>query len=72
VLTLLFTITNDREIPKKPNIIVDTFPAIDSAGLYFPTGVDPVRLLRVVSAMLAFGLLPAKDRSFRIQAMTGN
>jgi NitT/TauT family transport system substrate-binding protein len=37
----------------------------------FPTGVDPVRLQRVVSAMLRFGLLPSQDRSFKIQAMTG-
>ena len=37
----------------------------------FPAGVDAVRLQRVVSAMLRFGLLPPKDRSFRIQTMTG-
>jgi ABC-type nitrate/sulfonate/bicarbonate transport system substrate-binding protein len=37
----------------------------------FPTGVDAVRLQRVVSAMLRFGLLPEKDTSFKIQAMTG-
>ena len=37
----------------------------------FPAGVDAVRLQRVVSAMLQFGLLSPKDQSFRIQAMTG-
>ena len=37
----------------------------------FPAGVDAVRLQRVVSAMLRFGLLPAKDQSFKVQAMTG-
>jgi NitT/TauT family transport system substrate-binding protein len=37
----------------------------------FPTGVDPVRLQRVVSAMVRFGLLPQQDGSFRIQSMTG-
>jgi NitT/TauT family transport system substrate-binding protein len=37
----------------------------------FPTGVDAVRLQRVVSAMLRFGLLPGKDASFKIQSMTG-
>jgi len=46
---------------EKPNIVVDALPASDSAGLQ-----------RVVSAMLTFGLLPPKDRSFRIQAMTGS
>jgi NitT/TauT family transport system substrate-binding protein len=37
----------------------------------FPAGVDAVRLQRVVSAMLRFGLLPPKDQSFKIQTMTG-
>jgi NitT/TauT family transport system substrate-binding protein len=37
----------------------------------FPAGVDAVRLQRVVSAMLQFGLLPAKDQSFKIQTITG-
>jgi NitT/TauT family transport system substrate-binding protein len=37
----------------------------------FPAGVDTVRLQRVVSAMLRFGLLPPKDQSFKIQTMTG-
>ena len=37
----------------------------------FPAGVDAVRLQRVVSAMLRFGLLPPKDQSFKVQAMTG-
>jgi len=36
----------------------------------FPTGVDPARLQRVVSAMLRFGLLPASDGAFRITTMT--
>ena len=35
----------------------------------FPAGVDAVRLQRVVSAMLRFGLLPPKDQSFNIQTM---
>jgi NitT/TauT family transport system substrate-binding protein len=37
----------------------------------FPTGVDPARLQRVVSAMLRFGLLPPADDAFRITSMTG-
>ena len=37
----------------------------------FPAGVDAVRLQRVVSAMLRFGLLPPKDQSIKVQAMTG-
>jgi NitT/TauT family transport system substrate-binding protein len=37
----------------------------------FPLSVDPVRLQRVVDAMNAFGLLPAKDHSFRVSTMTG-
>jgi hypothetical protein len=37
----------------------------------FPLSVDPVRLQRVVDAMSAFGLLPAKDHSFRVSTMTG-
>jgi ABC-type nitrate/sulfonate/bicarbonate transport system substrate-binding protein len=37
----------------------------------FPTGVDPARLQRVVSAMLRFGLLPSSDDAFRITSMTG-
>jgi NitT/TauT family transport system substrate-binding protein len=35
----------------------------------FPAGVDAVRLQRVVSAMVRFGLLPAQDQSFKIQSM---
>jgi NitT/TauT family transport system substrate-binding protein len=38
----------------------------------FPTGVDPVRLQRLVDAMLRFGLLPKQDDSFKIAAITGN
>ena len=37
----------------------------------FPAGVDAVRLQRVVSAMLQFGLLPPKDQTFKIQTITG-
>ena len=51
-----------------------TIPAATAAFISlpsFPAGVDAVRLQRVVSAMLRFGLLPPKDRSFRIQTMTG-
>ena len=38
----------------------------------FPTGVDPVRLQRLVDAMLRFGLLPKQYDSFKIAAITGN
>jgi NitT/TauT family transport system substrate-binding protein len=38
----------------------------------FPTGVDPVRLQRLVDAMLRFGLLPKQYDSFKISAITGN
>jgi NitT/TauT family transport system substrate-binding protein len=38
----------------------------------FPLGVDPVRLQRVVSAMVRFGLLPEQDSSFRISSMIGS
>jgi NitT/TauT family transport system substrate-binding protein len=36
----------------------------------FPTGVDSVRLQRVVSAMVRFGLLPQQDATFTITSMT--
>jgi NitT/TauT family transport system substrate-binding protein len=36
----------------------------------FPTGVDSVRLQRVVSAMVRFGLLPQQDAGFTITSMT--
>jgi len=38
----------------------------------FPLGVDAVRLQRVVSAMVRFGLLPEQDSSFKISSMTGS
>ncbi len=38
----------------------------------FPLGVDGVRLQRVVSAMLRFGLLPASDSSFKVTSMIGS
>lgn len=38
----------------------------------FPTGVDPVRLQRVVSAMARFGLLPPGLSLFPITAMLGS
>jgi NitT/TauT family transport system substrate-binding protein len=38
----------------------------------FPLGVDGVRLQRVVSAMLRFGLLPPSDRSFKVTSMLGS
>jgi NitT/TauT family transport system substrate-binding protein len=38
----------------------------------FPLGVDAVRLQRVVSAMLRFGLLPEQDSSFKISSMIGS
>lgn len=37
----------------------------------FPTGVDSVRLQRVVSAMARFGFLPQGDATFEIARMTG-
>jgi NitT/TauT family transport system substrate-binding protein len=37
----------------------------------FPLSVDPARLQRVVDAMTEFGLLPAKDRSFKVSTMVG-
>ncbi|HEX3750510.1 MAG TPA: hypothetical protein VHW06_08105 [Streptosporangiaceae bacterium] len=37
----------------------------------FPPSVDPVRRQRVVDAMSESGLLPARDRSFRVNTMTG-
>jgi NitT/TauT family transport system substrate-binding protein len=37
----------------------------------FPTGLDAVRLQRVVSAMSRFGLLPQRDAAFNISSMTG-
>jgi NitT/TauT family transport system substrate-binding protein len=36
----------------------------------FPTGLDSVRLQRVVSAMNRFGFLPPQDQSFKITSMT--
>ena len=38
----------------------------------FPLGVDRVRLQRVVSAMLRFGLLPSRDGSFKVTSMIGS
>jgi NitT/TauT family transport system substrate-binding protein len=38
----------------------------------FPIGVDPVRLQRLVDAMLRFGLLPRQYGSFKISSITGN
>jgi NitT/TauT family transport system substrate-binding protein len=38
----------------------------------FPIGVDPVRLQRLVDAMLRFGLLPRQYDSFKISSITGN
>jgi NitT/TauT family transport system substrate-binding protein len=38
----------------------------------FPLGVDRVRLQRVVSAMLRFGLLPSRDSSFKVTSMIGS
>jgi NitT/TauT family transport system substrate-binding protein len=37
----------------------------------FPTGLDPVRLQRVVSAMVRFGILPTRDSDFKIASMLG-
>jgi NitT/TauT family transport system substrate-binding protein len=37
----------------------------------FPTGLDSVRLQRLVSAMARFGLLPEKDAEFKMASMTG-
>ena len=38
----------------------------------FPLDVDGVRLQRVVSAMLRFGLLPSSDSSFKVTSMIGS
>jgi NitT/TauT family transport system substrate-binding protein len=38
----------------------------------FPTTVDPVRLQRVISAMVRFGLLPPGDSWFKITTMLGS
>lgn len=38
----------------------------------FPTGVDVIRLQRIVDAMLRFGLLGTKDQSFKISSIIGN
>ena len=38
----------------------------------FPIGVDPVRLQRLVDAMLRFGLLPRQYGSFKISSITGS
>jgi NitT/TauT family transport system substrate-binding protein len=38
----------------------------------FPLGVDAVRLQRVVSAMVRFGLLPEQDSSFKVSSMIGS
>jgi NitT/TauT family transport system substrate-binding protein len=37
----------------------------------FPLSVDPVRLQRVVNAMVEFGLLPRKYASFKVASMVG-
>ena len=38
----------------------------------FPTGVDPVRLQRVISAMVRFGLLPPGLSFYPITALLGS
>jgi NitT/TauT family transport system substrate-binding protein len=38
----------------------------------YPLSVDPVRLQRVVEAMLRFGILPASDSNFQISSMVEN
>jgi len=38
----------------------------------FPTAVDPVRLQRVIGAMVRFGLLPPGDSWFKITTMLGS
>ncbi len=53
----------------RSQIIVDAFPAIDSAGLYM-AWMDGLSAKQ--SRHVTFGLVPARDRSFRIQAMTGS
>jgi NitT/TauT family transport system substrate-binding protein len=48
-------------------------PAVTAAGIslpVFPTGVDPARLQRVISAMVQFGLLPQSLSWFPITTMT--
>jgi hypothetical protein len=37
----------------------------------FPLSVAPAQLQRVVDTMVEFGMLPAKDISFKITKMTG-
>jgi NitT/TauT family transport system substrate-binding protein len=49
-------------------------PAATAASISlpsFPTGLDPVRLQRVVSAMNRFNFLPAQDANFKMTSMTG-
>ena len=38
----------------------------------FPTGVDAVRLQRLVNAMVRFGLLGKQYASFQVSSITGN
>ena len=47
---------------------LDVFPTIDFG---FPLSVVPAQLQRVVDTMVEFGMLPAKDISFKITKMTG-
>ena len=54
--------------PERADISVDVFPTIDFG---FPLSVVPAQLQRVVDTMVEFGMLPAKDISFKITKMTG-
>ena len=66
--------TNRAAVEKAVETYLDIKPPV-AAFLSLPTfplGVDAVRLQRVVSAMVRFGLLPEQDSSFKISSMTGS
>jgi NitT/TauT family transport system substrate-binding protein len=66
--------TNRAAVEKAVETYLDIKPPV-AAFLSLPTfplGVDAVRLQRVVSAMVRFGLLPEQDSSFKISSMIGS
>ena len=66
--------TNRAAVEKAVEKYLDIAPSVAAfiSLPSFPLGVDAVRLQRVVSAMVRFGLLPEQDSSFKISSMIGS
>jgi len=66
--------TNRAAVEKAVEKYLDIAPSVAAfiSLPTFPLGVDPVRLQRVVSAMVRFKLLPPQDNSFKVTSMIGS